>query len=242
MPWKHDLSKLKQQLKEEPPAPPPPAPRKVAPTPPPASMAEEDALFLSAMGMKAPAPSPRAKAALPGSVPTAPPQVAPAGEEDFASAMAGLAGLKPLTGKPLAEPAAKTPPASPVPVPPQERAPEPEPAEVEVLAPVPAEVEPLAPDKPARIQLAAGMAIEVDGHLDLRGHSVRDAMERLRDRLEDARYMHWRSLHVTLGGEAGLHEALQDLLQRGGLPLVHHFAQAPIPMGGSQAWILYLTA
>lgn len=198
---------------------------------PPASMAEEDALFLSAMGMRPTAPQrPR-----PSEAPALPAPVAQ--EVDFSSAMAGLGGLKPLERRlPEAKPA-----AAPAPLPqekaPVEAAPEPTPAPV---SPLP--LEPPSLGQPLRIHLAAGMAIEVDGHLDLRGHSVQDATERLRDRLEDATFMRWRSLHVTLGVEAGLHEALQDLLQSGGLPLVHRYAQAPIPMGGAQAWILYLTA
>lgn len=237
MSWKQDLSKLKQQLKEEPPAPPPPAPKKAAPALPPASMAEEDALFLSAMGMR-PAAPPRPRPA------ETPAQALPVVQEvDFTSAMAGLGGLKPLARKlPEAKPA--MPQAPPVQVQPAvEGAAEPEPAPVTVPVSVPAPPAELPPPgRPLRIHLAAGMAIEVDGHLDLRGHSVQDATERLRDRLEDAKFMHWRSLHVTLGLEAGLHEALQELLQSGGLPLVHRYAQAPIPMGGAQAWILYLTA
>ena len=52
MAWKQDLAKLKQQLgPEEPPAPPVPRPK---PPPPggPAPLADEDAVFLSAMGLK----------------------------------------------------------------------------------------------------------------------------------------------------------------------------------------------
>jgi hypothetical protein len=92
---------------------------------------------------------------------------------------------------------------------------------------------------PLRFQLAAGMAIEVDGTLDLRGHTLADAMERLKDRLGDGQVLGWRSLLVTLGPDPVLHEGLLELLGSGQVPMVVRFAQAPIPMGGSQAWLLY---
>jgi len=93
---------------------------------------------------------------------------------------------------------------------------------------------------PLRFQLAAGMAIDVDGSLDLRGHSVSDAMERLKDRLGDGLVLGWRSLQVTLGPEPALHDGLLELLASGEAPMVLRYAQAPVPMGGTQAWLLYL--
>jgi hypothetical protein len=84
------------------------------------------------------------------------------------------------------------------------------------------------------------MAVEVDGVLDLRHHSVRDAEERLKDRLADAVLLSWRTLHLILGGDPALHAATQRLLDQGLLP-VARYAQAPIPLGGAQAWILYLS-
>jgi len=90
-----------------------------------------------------------------------------------------------------------------------------------------------------RFQLAAGMAIEVDGTLDLRGHSLPDAMERLKDRLEDGVVLGWRSLQVTLGPDPTLHDGLLALLTSGQMPRVVRYAQAPVPMGGTQAWLLY---
>jgi hypothetical protein len=92
---------------------------------------------------------------------------------------------------------------------------------------------------PVRFQLAAGMALEVDGTLDLRGHSLPDALERLKDRLGDGLVLGWRSLQVTLGPDPLLHEGLMDLLASGQAPMVARYAQAPVPMGGSQAWLLY---
>jgi hypothetical protein len=85
------------------------------------------------------------------------------------------------------------------------------------------------------------MAIEVDGILDLRGHSLADAMERLKDRLEDGLVLGWRSVLVNLGQDAALHEGLLALLASGAAPMLARFAQAPVPMGGTQAWLLYFT-
>lgn len=84
------------------------------------------------------------------------------------------------------------------------------------------------------------MALEVDAILDLRGHSLKDAMERLKDRLGDGQLLGWRILQVTLGSDPILHEGLLALLATGELPRVVRYAQAPIPMGGNQAWLLYL--
>ena len=153
------------------------------------------------------------------------------------------------------------PPPVPAPVPvtaevtPAEPAPAPTPVAAAAPAPSPTPVaavartsapraepasEPPAPGPlPVRFQLAAGMAIEVDGLLDLRGHSLVDAQERLKDRLEDGRLLGWHSLQVTLGPDPGLHDGLLALLNSGGLPQVGRYAQAPVPMGGSQAWLLY---
>ena len=85
------------------------------------------------------------------------------------------------------------------------------------------------------------MAIEVDGTLDLRGHTLSDAMERLKDRLGDGVVLGWRSLLVNLGPDPALHEGLLALLASGEAPMVARYAQAPVPMGGTQAWLLYFT-
>ena len=95
---------------------------------------------------------------------------------------------------------------------------------------------------PTRFQLAAGMAIEVDGTLDLRGHTLADALDRLQDRLGDGQVLGWRSLLVTLGQDPLLHEGLLNLMASGQVPMVARYAQAPVPMGGNQAWLLYFAA
>jgi hypothetical protein len=66
-----------------------------------------------------------------------------------------------------------------------------------------------------------------------------DAMERLKDRLGDGMVLGWRSLQVTLGPDPTLHEGLMALLASGEAPMVARYAQAPVPMGGTQAWLLY---
>ena len=175
-----------------------------------------------------------------------PPPPAP---ETFEEALKDLKGLKPLPRDPKAQaaPAVSRPPAAPSPAPsllPKPPADEPVAEAVrevvqEAVPPATPATEPLPPAAPVRFQLAAGMAIEVDGMLDLRGHTVQDAMERLKDRLGDGLVLGWRSLQVILGSDPLLHEGLMALLASGETPMVARYAQAPVPMGGSQAWLLY---
>jgi len=262
MAWKQDLAKLKQQLgPEEPASPAPKPPPKPAPKPQgPTSLDDEDAVFLSAMGQKPAAPRP-AKAAAPAAPPPSgaspqPPQppAPPPPPETFEEALRDLKGLKPLargleaqTRPAPVPPAAPPPPAPPAPIPvevpplPPENPPlPPEPPTPETTSgPVPGISVP-AP-APVRFQLAAGMALDVDGVLDLRGHTLQDALDRLKDRLGDGLVLGWRSLQVILGPDPLLHEGLMALLASGETPMVARYAQAPVPMGGSQAWLLYFT-
>lgn len=246
MAWKQDLAKLKQQLgPEDQVAPAPKPPPKAPPTPKgPAALDDEDAVFLSAMGLK-PAPPKAPKAAVPpppGSAAPAPePASAPAPPETFEEALRDLKGLKPLA-KGLPEQAPPKPaaaPAKPAPPPPAQTTPAPPVAPDPPRIPEPAPPQAPAPIPPTRFQLAAGMALEVDGVLDLRGHSPEDALERLKDRLGDGLVLGWRSLQVLLGPDPRLHEGLLALLASGDAPMVARYAQAPVPMGGSQAWLLY---
>ncbi|MFN7957064.1 MAG: Smr/MutS family protein [Holophagaceae bacterium] len=239
MAWKQDLAKLKQQLGPEAPTAPPKVQPKAAPKPQgPAALDDEDAVFLSAMGLKpaaAPRP-PKAAAGGAGTTPATPPP--PPAPETFQEALKDLKGLKPLgKGRLESTPPVPAPTAAPLP-----KAHPPAPAPVVEAAQPEPPPEPAAPPPamPQRFQLAAGMAIEVDGSLDLRGHSVSDAMERLKDRLGDGLVLGWRSLQVTLGADPALHEGLLGLLASGEAPMVVRFAQAPVPMGGTQAWLLYL--
>lgn len=257
MAWKQDLAKLKQQLRPEEPAPaakplPKPPPKPGGPAP----LAEEDAVFLSAMGLKPSAPKPIQPSATepgtakpeskapgveaPGEVPGETPGEAPV-PESFEAALKDLKGIKPLQRKPeLSAPAPKAAPPSPEP-----EAPSPEAGpEIQAAPEVPplkeaAPSEPSPAQAPVRFQLAAGMAIEVDGSLDLRGHSLVDALDRLKDRLGDGMVLGWRSLQVNLGTDPALHEGLLALLASGEVPMVARYAQAPVPMGGTQAWLLY---
>ena len=240
MAWKQDLAKLKQQLGPEAPVTPPKAMPKATPKPlGPAALDDEDAVFLSAMGLKPtasrPAGSPAAER-----VP-APATAQPPVPETFQEALRDLKGLKPLEKNRLPPPSA--PARAQSPVDPEPLAPPPSPAILEAVNFEPVSTTPEPPPPPAtplRFQLAAGMALEVDGSLDLRGHSVSDAMERLKDRLGDGLVLGWRSLQVTLGPDPALHEGLLELLSSGEAPMVARYAQAPVPMGGTQAWLLYL--
>ncbi|WP_243304332.1 Smr/MutS family protein [Geothrix oryzisoli] len=251
MAWKQDLAKLKQQLGPEPALPAPKALPKPVPKPQgPASMDDEDAVFLSAMGLKSAAPRPPQTAAAPSPAPSAAPAQPlppPPPPETFEEALKDLKGLKPLARGPKATSApATTPPPRPAPAPPAAPLPEaaPPPPEASVPEAVPLSPPPPGPpvapvSAPLRFQLAAGMAIDVDGVLDLRGHTLQDAVERLKDRLGDGQVLGWRSLQVILGPDPLLHEGLMALLASGETPMVARYAQAPVPMGGSQAWLLY---
>ena len=95
------------------------------------------------------------------------------------------------------------------------------------------------PLAPVQINLAAGMAIEVDGVLDLRGHARSDGEERLKERILDGYALGWRTLHVHVGPSPDLKDMLLALLRSPEVRCVSRFAQAPVPMGGNQAWVLY---
>ena len=237
MAWKQDLAKLKQQLGPETLSPARRPPPKPVPKPSgPEALDDEDAVFLSAMGLKPALPRAAKSLASEGSAPASVVTDPPA-PETFQEAVSGLKGLRPLLKPPLDQPAsaiAAIDPPGPVPVA--------VPTQIPKIAPLEqvAKPEPLPqPFVPLRFQLAAGMAIEVDGALDLRGHSLPDAMERLKDRLEDGVVLGWRSLQVILGPDQTLHDGLLALLTSGQMPRVVRYAQAPVPMGGTQAWLLY---
>ncbi|WP_257306471.1 Smr/MutS family protein [Geothrix campi] len=255
MAWKQDLAKLKQQLGPEPASPAPKPPPKPAPKPQgPGDLVDEDAVFLSAMGLKPSTPRPAKAAAPTVSSPSEAPVAAPpppAPPETFEEALKDLKGLKPLSRGFQAQAAPALPPPvtlppSPAPAPPPVVPPvklaslPPEPSEAALEESLPAAPN-APPPVPMRFQLAAGMAIEVDGVLDLRGHSLQDAVERLKDRLGDGLVLGWRSIQVILGPDPKLHEGLLALLASGETPMVARYAQAPVPMGGSQAWLLYFT-
>jgi hypothetical protein len=241
MAWKQDLAKLKQQLGPETPTPAPKAPPK--PAIKPANLpvlADEDAVFLSAMGRKPSAPNPAKSNPSADSTPEKIIPVLPV-PETFQEAVKDLKGLKPLARglqSPPPPPPSPTPAAFQPPRPAGEPAP-PSLAAVPIGPLVPVPEAPAQPSLPLRFQLAAGMAIEVDGSLDLRGHSLSDAMERLKDRLGDGVVLGWRSLQVTLGPDPDLHDGFLTLLTSGEASVVARYAQAPVPMGGTQAWLLY---
>lgn len=238
MVWKQDLAKLRQALKasEAPiPKPSPKAPPS-KPVGPPKSLADEDSLFLQAMGQR-PAKQAPSVSDLPEAKPaeSAPPTPCP--PEDFLEAMGQLKGLKRAPEGPSSPPTKMSPPPSApeaMEVPLATPVPEPKPEPIALVEPDP------VPPRPVRIQLAAGMAIEVDGSLDLRGHSRVDALERLSERIQDGVFLGWRTFHVTLGPSEDLREAfLAFLASPGASSALARYAQAPVPMGGTQAWILY---
>ncbi len=256
MVWNEDLAKLKQQLKDEgaEPARPAAAPRPQPPSAAPPSLRDEDEVFLSAMGRPRPAPGLEGVQVAPGGAePPAVDRAPDPGPEDFQSAMAQLGGVKGLPRTPLAEarpagterdPDGGVPPAPgpsagmlarPTHLPPDA---EPEAETVDIPPPPPQGIRPRP--GPLLIQLAAGMAVEVDASLDLRSHSVTDAKERIRERIADGLAMGWRTLHVQLGPSEALKQGFLAFLASPSANSVQRYAQAPVPMGGPQAWILYL--
>ena len=247
MAWKQDLAKLKQQLVPEIPAAPK-APVRPAPKPTGSgSLDDEDAMVLSAMGLKATA---KARAAKPTQEPATPEAAAPVEQpppETFQEAVKELKGLKALpkgiqhSAKPAKLPtrSVQAQPSPSLAAPPPAEVAPPEPESQEAPLPPAPQAAPAPALMPLRFQLAAGMALEVDGTLDLRGHTVSDALHRLQDRLGDGLVLGWRSLLVNLGPDPILHQGLLDLLASGQVPMVARFAQAPVPMGGNQAWLLY---
>ncbi|MBL0211938.1 MAG: Smr/MutS family protein [Holophagaceae bacterium] len=178
---------------------------------------------------------------------------------DFNQAIGDLKGLRPFAGNPVIS--APVRPADPVPAvadPPlpqesQTRSPAAQPPleEPQPPAPKPGDGDPgnafVAPEEPhprsapILIHLAAGMAIEVDGTLDLRRHSLNDAKERLKERIRDGLALRWRTLLVMLGPNEALKQGFLAFLTTPQAQFISRYAQAPIPMGGAQAWILYLS-
>ena len=235
MVWNKDLVKLKQELKTEEntgpkhpvykPLPKPSAPRELG---------DEDALFLAAMGGR------RQSGPLAPDSPIDEPPPAQAAPEkaDFTKAMATLKGMKPVSSAKIPLQKEPLPPTGSV-------KPEAEPKAPVTILTAPPATEEVCEAKPARwtpplIQLAAGMAIEVDGTLDLRGHSPVDAIERLKERLLDGHLLGWRTFHIQLGASEELRQAFLGFLAGPEAGLIARYAQAPIPMGGAQAWIVYL--
>jgi len=250
MAWKKDLAKLKQDLgkEEAPPAKTTPPPKARTAHPVSSSIEEEDNIFLSAMGLR-PKASERAPAVALRDEPPAAilPKPAPlAAKAEFNSAMGDLKGLKPLQALPPVAAAAPNALAAPAPIAlaaPAPRGltaslPEPVPAPPPAAAAEAREPGPSAPPQ-VQINLAAGMAIVVDGSLDLKGHARSDAEERLKERLLDGYALGWRTLHVLVGSSPELRQMVLDLLKSPAGGCVARYAQAPVPMGGAQAWILY---
>jgi len=230
MVWSNDLAKLKQDLKAKDAtgggniAPLAPAKQAAAPIVP-KPLEEEDALFMTAVGKSI-------------SHPVAQKQLEEQNTGDeFAKAMSQLKGVKP-SGQGTAAYADSA-------------------FNAQRAAPRPADdfegFEDFADicltkserrdrgdrAKPEEFHLAAGMVIEVDGQLDLRNHNETDARERLAERVMDGQCLGWRSLHVILGNSETLHQVLRDYLNSPQSSPVVKYAQAPVPMGGNKAWILY---
>jgi hypothetical protein len=246
MTWKNTLAQIKKEIKEEPVLParsiPKPKPQSALEN---RSIEEEDALFMAVMGggtrpvrNDPKVVSPAIRAEVEG-------EPFESTGSDFDEAMTGLKGITPLKASPVVTSLKSKPIEPPGPAEPS--------TDVEIKgdlvdppilgieeADQPADAVG-APSRrgPQLIHLAAGMAVEVDGTLDLRGHTVQDAEERLRERIQDAAFLGWRTLHVVLGPEEELRDMFLACLLLPKSSHIARYAKAPIPMGGDQAWVLY---
>ena len=243
MVWSKELARLKSDLKAQDgnvPAMPLPAAKPVPPPAPPRTLEEEDALFLTAVGKpkfashkflldieeqgefeEAMSQLKGIKQNKPDLQAVAQPEDLPVDKPEDAGRHLCLEGPKEDADVRSGSPPSAEPPDEPKELPEKS---------VEV---------PEAKGPPEKIQLAAGMTIEVDGQLDLRNHCDEDAHERLKERVMDGFCLGWRSLHVVLGNSDSLHQVLADYIGSPHSGAIAKYAQAPIPMGGEKAWILY---
>lgn len=234
MTWSDDLAELKKKL---PPAPSASASEKnrvraVRPkTQAGASvpLVDEDQLFLAAMGLK-PSPSETSKAA---------PVLQNLEEEDqlFLQSLAparhpsGLSAKTPLQTEPFQNVLSPTIVPAESPVEPM--------AESIRLSESPQVEAPSLLSPTPEIHLAAGMNLEVDGHLDLRRFTDTDGLARLEERIEDGVFLGWHHLWVEFPSQGSLRATVVENLKSGRYPSIRQYAVAPERMGGSHALILY---
>lgn len=233
MTWNDDLAELKKKL---PPAPSASASEKnrvraVRPkTQAGASVpVDEDQLFLAAMGLK-PSPSETSKAA---------PVLQNLEEEDqlFLQSLAparhpsGLSAKTPLQTEPFQNVLSPTIVPAESPVEPM--------AESIRLSESPQVEAPSLLSPTPEIHLAAGMNLEVDGHLDLRRFTDTDGLARLEERIEDGVFLGWHHLWVEFPSQGSLRATVVENLKSGRYPSIRQYAVAPERMGGSHALILY---
>ena len=233
MTWNDDLAELKKKL---PPAPSASASEKnrvraVRPkTQADASVpVDEDQLFLAAMGLKPP-PSETSKAA---------PVLQNLEEEDqlFLQSLAparhpsGLSAKTPLQTEPFRNLLSPTIVSAEPPVEPM--------AESIRISESPQVEAPSLLSPTPEIHLAAGMNLEVDGHLDLRRFTDTDGLARLEERIEDGVFLGWHHLWVEFPSQGSLRATVVENLKSGRYPSIRQYAVAPERMGGSHALILY---
>jgi len=89
-----------------------------------------------------------------------------------------------------------------------------------------------------QIYLAAGIRVDVSSQLDLGGHTKSDASERLKECVINGYILGWHNIHVLTGCEE-IGQIVIDLLKSSTGQYIARYAQAPIQMGGPNAWILY---
>ncbi|MFZ9186815.1 MAG: hypothetical protein ACO219_04495, partial [Holophagaceae bacterium] len=190
---------------------------------------DEDRLFLAAMGLKPP-PSETTKAA---------PVLQNLEEEDqlFLQSLAparhpsGLSAKTPLQTEPFQN-------VLPPTIVPAESPAEPMAESIRLSESPQVEAPSLLSPTP-EIHLAAGMNLEVDGHLDLRRFTDTDGLARLEERIEDGVFLGWHHLWVEFPSQGSLRTTVVENLKSGRYPSIRQYAVAPERMGGSHALILY---
>lgn len=90
-----------------------------------------------------------------------------------------------------------------------------------------------------KINLAAGVVISTNNKLDLSGHTQSDAEERFKECILNGCILNWQTLHVLLEKSDKSEQTIIDLLSSPIGQQISRYAQAPVPMGGPYAWILY---
>jgi len=90
-----------------------------------------------------------------------------------------------------------------------------------------------------QIHLATGIHISVSSCLNLSGHTKIDANERLEECVLNGHALGWHNIHVLTGNSEEIRQIVISLLKGPTGQYITRYAQAPIPMGGTNAWILY---
>lgn len=91
-----------------------------------------------------------------------------------------------------------------------------------------------------KINLAAGISIPVDYSINLSRHTEIDAIERLKECILNGHTLGWQNMHVQFEAPEEMQKRIiTKILDSPAGKHIVQYANAPIPMGGPDAWILY---